>query len=321
MTAARAAGDPLLLDLFSTSATGPGKCAYNAPLMYIPGDGGKAKLFQTCCNHWDCPRCGPMRARYEYGRIVEGARKLTEQGHQLYMMTVTCRGDESVETAEREYLKRTKVLNDTLRIRQQRKAHKPPFIYAVCVERQKRGHPHSHYLTNYVPDDVISILSDYPSYAAAIEALNSRLAPALRFAPREMGKGHENDYHSSDLMQKTLRAGLGVQSAISKIENVEAASRYIAKYLFKDSASETWPKGWKRVRYSKHWPKLPKQESEKAFVVMSREDWASLARMNERVECFGVDLLKRALRHQVYRAFCVQPDGEILSASNVDERV
>lgn len=321
MKAPRAEGDLLRLDLFSTSATSSHRCAYNAPCMYVPGNGGKAKLFQTCCNHWDCPRCGPMRARYEYGRIVEGARKLTQAGIDLYMMTVTCRGDEDLETAEREYLKRTKVLNDTLRLRQQRKRDKQPFIYAVCVERQKRGHPHSHYLTNYVPDDVISIVSDYTRYCEAVETLNSGLASALRFTPRKLAKSHPNDLHSSDLMQTTMRAGLGVQSAIAKIENIEGASRYIAKYLFKDSASETWPKGWKRVRYSQKWPKLPKQESEQAFIVMTREQWATIARLNERVECFGVDLLKRALRHQVFRAFCVQPDGEILSAANVDERV
>jgi hypothetical protein len=321
MSVFRAEGDPLLLDLFSTSATSASTCVYNAPYLYVPGNGGKAKLFQTCCNHWDCPRCGEKRAKYEYGRIVEGARKLTQQGIKLYMMTITCRGDEDVATSEREYLKRTKKFNDTIRLRYKRKVGKLPLVYAVCVERQSRGNPHSHYITNYVPDDALNILSDYPAYTAAHHAFMQRIPPALRFFKRPLDKSGKGDLFSPDLMQTSYAAGLGIQSDVTEIEDIEGASRYIAKYLFKDMVFEAWPKGWKRVRYTQNWPKLPVPESKEAFVVMSRDQWATIARLNERVECYGVDVLKRALRHQVFRAFCVQPDGEILSASNVDERV
>lgn len=321
MKATRTEGDPLLLDLFSTSATSEGRCIYNAPCLYVPGNGGKAKLFQTCCNHWDCPRCGPKRAKYEYGRIVEGARQLTERGIKLYMMTITCRGDEDAATSEREYLKRTKKFNDTIRLRYKRKVGKHPLVYAACVERQERGNPHSHYLTNYVPDDAVSIVSDYTAYTAAHHAFMQRIPPALWFFKRPLDKSQEGDLFSPDLMQTSYAAGLGIQSDVCEVADIEGASRYVAKYLFKDMVFEAWPKGWKRVRYTQNWPKLPKQESEKAFAIITREDWNTVMRLNERVECFGVDLLKRALRHQIVKAFCVQPDGSILTASDVDERV
>jgi len=70
---------------------------------------------------------------------------------------------------------------------------------------------------------------------------------------------------------------LGSQYDITVVESAEGASRYVAKYLFKsDMFVDKYPKGWKRVRYSNNFTKLPERES-KAFVLLTRMDWLMVA--------------------------------------------
>ena len=74
-----------------------------------------------------------------------------------------------------------------------------------------------------------------------------------------------------------FECGLGWQYDISQLESVEGASRYVAKYLFKESIfSEVWPPKWQRVRYSRNWPKLPDVKGD-AMVLLTSEDWHKLA--------------------------------------------
>ena len=77
-----------VLDPFSTSQTKWEKCAKNVPCICIPPNGKPGKIMQACCNDWTCPRCGKMRARYEYGRMVIGARALAAI-HDLFFLTLT----------------------------------------------------------------------------------------------------------------------------------------------------------------------------------------------------------------------------------------
>jgi hypothetical protein len=88
----------------------------------------------------------------------------------------------------------------------------------------------------------------------------------------------ESETLLSDYVRSTvIRAGLGSQYDISRVQSVEGASRYVAKYLFKPDIFKTiWPKGFRRVRYSQSFPKLPERKSE-AFVLITKEDWYALA--------------------------------------------
>jgi hypothetical protein len=82
---------------------------------------------------------------------------------------------------------------------------------------------------------------------------------------------------SDYLEARCVSAGLGEQYDISEVRTVEGASRYVAKYMFKDTMFSTdWPKKWRRVRYSRSFPKLPEQKSD-AFVLMKNQDWRKLA--------------------------------------------
>jgi len=95
----------------------------------------------------------------------------------------------------------------------------------------------------------------------------------MRFSPADIEDISLLDYHSEWLMLASVNAGLGVQARISIVDTVEGCARYVAKYLFKDCMGETWPKGWKRIRYSKSWPKLPDSKNPRAFAILSAWDW------------------------------------------------
>lgn len=260
--------DAAFLDLFSTSPTTedfvlvfpPVFCSYHAPCFAYQIEGKHYAIAQGCCNHWDCKRCGIMRAKQEYGRVVEGLRSLARE-HPIYFITITCQGRRlSHEQAEAGYLKWTNRFLDASRARAKRSGQK--WCYVQVTERQKRGHPHSHILTTFDPQDL------HTSTVVKWEIDNrgerkKREIPALR----------------SDWIQgQVLKSGLGEQYDVSIVATIEGASRYVAKYLFKQTALEAgWPKGWKRIRYSQSFPKLPDRQTD-ALPLIRAEDWKSLAR-------------------------------------------
>ncbi len=236
------------------------KCVNYAPFFaYRIGQGKGYAIVKGACHSWACPRCGILRAKREYGRIVEGCRALAKE-HQLYFLTITCKGrDISWEQSEAGYLTWTNKLLTTLR--KSAKKYELHWAYVQVTERQKRGHPHSHFLTTYHPHDLVDGSKD--SWKTVNGKLCLHRVPALR---------------SNYLETRCVSAGLGSQYDISLVQSAEAASRYVAKYMFKESMFLTsWPKKWRRVRYSRSFPKLPEQTGE-ATVLIKRQDWRDLAR-------------------------------------------
>jgi len=264
------------LDLFSTSQTKQStkrskkvekdkriydECKNNAPLFAYQISGKKWGVVQGCCNDWNCPRCGQQRAREEYGRIVAGAREISKT-YPLYFFTITCRGKEmSLDEAENNYLKWTNRLLSRLRVSTKRAGGK--WFYASVTERQERLHPHSHYITTYCPPDGILV----------------KKGQTKRFYQGQPPITATHDTLQSEVVELACtECGLGYQYDLSRVESVEAGSRYMAKYLFKAGIFETvWPKGWKRVRYSNNWPKLPKVSTD-AFILIDWMAWSRLAR-------------------------------------------
>lgn len=253
------------LDLLSTSQTTTGeddviseggtvnpnvRCIYGAPLTAFVV-GGKGFLQQGCCNHWDCPKCGEVRARQEYRRIVHGCAILAGE-HKLYFYTVTCRGkDCTIEEAEENYLVWTNRLLTNARSYAQRNSLY--WAYVQVTERQKktRAHPHSHIISTFLPLD-------------AQETIDGRGSPVLV---------------SSFFTRANDRAGLGSQHKISAVKNAAAVSRYVAKYLFKDTFKDHFPPKWKRVRYSQNFPKLPVVALDFSTPLLSPQDWRQVEQM------------------------------------------
>jgi len=265
------------LDLFSTSQrifnlrsqevpNSKGKtydeCLNNAPYFAYKIEGKKWGIVQGCCNDWMCPKCGQQRAREEYGRIVSGAREIAKETD-LFMFTITCRGkDCTVNEAEDNYLKWTNNLLTKLRAATVKSGKK--WYYASVTERQKRKHPHSHYITSYCPDDAVFVAKGERKF--------------FHFLPEGVIAKHDT-LQSYKLEKQCADSGLGYQYDISRIESIEAGSRYVSKYLFKETIFSTkWPKGWRRVRYSQSWPKLPDVGGE-AIILLSKFDWYKLSRL------------------------------------------
>jgi hypothetical protein len=299
-------GEPPLLDLFSTSQTKQ-KCVNNAPYICIPKDTGAAALYQGCCNSWYCPRCSEKRARFEYGRMVVGARELAERS-KLYMMTITCKGKETVEESEKHYLERTNRLHSNIRIKAKRDKM-AKVEYAAVLERQGRGHPHTHYMTTFCPNDAYFIVDHYERYCADVQRINKEIPEDMRYSPVEIEKIDHRQLFSYWLALACVSAGLGVQVRLAIADLVEGASRYIAKYLFKDAQITEWPKGWKRIRYSSGWPKMPVIQATSAFPVFSSADWYKVASIENGVECWGKEVFERAVRHLVINAFYKDSEG------------
>lgn len=231
------------------------KCENGAPFIFFVDDAGSGRVVQGCCNSWTCRRCGYLRALKEYGRMVEGARQLDKAGQKLYFLTLTCRGaDMSLEQANRDYMKWTNRLLTNCRTDCKRR--NGVWFYVQVTERQKRGHPHSHLITTFKPKDAINVSSG---------ALLANGAVAKRDA-----------LDSAWLVQNCMSAGLGRMVDLTEIENPAAVAVYVAKYLFKDAMTTVWPSGWKRIRYSQSWPKLPQRTPKLAFPLVRFADWRRL---------------------------------------------
>jgi hypothetical protein len=234
------------------------RCTNRAPFFAYQTTEKGFGMAQGNCHSWSCPRCGIGRAKQEYGRIVEGCRTLAED-HKLYFLTLTCRGKEmSWEQAEAGYLLWTNRLLSTLRANARKRD--VTWAYFQVTERQGRKHPHSHLITTYYPDDLeLGTKTTWKNVAGKLTAIP---VECLR-----------SDY----LGKKCVSAGLGEQYDISEVKTIEGASRYVAKYLFKDSMFATdWPKQWRRVRYSQSFPKRTEKITD-AFPLITAEDWRNLA--------------------------------------------
>jgi hypothetical protein len=191
--------------------------------------------------------------------MVAGATELAKE-NQLYFLTITCRGrDMSLQESEANYLKWCNRLFTALRTDAKRSGQH--WHYAVVTERQKRGHPHSHILTTYKPKNIYDGFKDNWKRIGGV--LVNEPISCLR---------------SDWLLERCKSAGLGSQYDISLVRSEKAASRYIAKYLFKDTAiGNVWPKGWKRIRYSQSWPQLPDTYGDnEAVALLGQEAWSVL---------------------------------------------
>jgi hypothetical protein len=255
------------LDLLSTSQTNA-RCVYGAPLVAIIS-GERATIGQACCNHWDCPACGVKRAKQEYRRIVAGAEALSVE-HKLYFWTLTCRGKEcSLEEAEENYYAWTNVLLTNARTKCKRE--NDFWAYVQITERQQktRKHPHSHIITTFLPRD----------------------------ARGTAGKNGVKDFASAWMARANSSAGLGSQHRISEVKSAAAVSRYVAKYMFKDTLLTRWPAKWKRVRYSENWPKLPEFAPDFVAVLRSPQEWNQAGKQRRLFVCETPEWYELARHH------------------------
>lgn len=242
-------------------------CSYNAP-FYAVLKSDRAVLKRACCNHWDCPKCGVSRALHEYWRIVDGCEQLNES-NSLYLITITCKGKDGMNAADSEelYLNWTSKLLDAWRLHTKR-GERGEWTYVQITERQKRGHPHSHFLCTMCPE------------------------VSRQFTDDKQRVHYRSDWFTGQVQ----KSGLGIENDIQPIISAQAASRYIAKYLFKSALTMVWKKGWKRVRYSHSFPKAREYEKEAETIVLLRlTDWTQLMLSGLSVECWSEETYSKAV--------------------------
>lgn len=232
------------------------RCSNGAPYICYPDVNGKWHIVQGCCNNWQCERCGQIRARQEYGKIVEGAVKLREGGYTLFFVTITCVGKVlDLKTADDDYLQWTNRLLSSWRART--KKQDDLWCYVQVTERQRRGAAHSHFIITSFPDDATE-------YRKGQRLPNGAIAK-------------HNCLYSEWFTKRNVSAGLGKMTDCTLIESAIGVAVYVSKYLFKDAQETLWPKGWRRVRYSQSWPKQDDKSNPDAFPVIRLADWRRVA--------------------------------------------
>lgn len=255
------------------------KCERGAPFIFFVDGAGIGRIVQGCCNNWMCSRCGQIRARTEYGVMVEGAKILAERGVKLYMHTWTCRGRElGWQEAEQSYGKWTNAMLNSCRDRA--KSQGDDWFYTQVTERQTRKHPHSHLIASFLPGD------------ATLTTVRKR---------DKNGEWVNRDVYISQWYEKRLKAaGLGEQYDITEVRNNIAVAVYAAKYLFKDAIFTEWPPKWKRIRYSQSWPKNPEHgKPEIAYPLILQRDWYRVTLENVPVVAQDEISYEAAKRHGI----------------------
>lgn len=53
------------------------------------------------------------------------------------------------------------------------------------------------------------------------------------------------------------QCGMGFMATSEQLRNPAQGAKYVTKYLAKQLKDNVWPRGFRRVRTSQHWPKLP----------------------------------------------------------------
>lgn len=255
------AAEDILIAIENAEELADTRCENNAPFIAFQRDTGVWYLVQGCCNSWVCARCSVIRAKHEYGRIVNGVQEIFAQGGELWFVTITCKGRTlDIKRADDDYLTWTNRFLTAWRTKAKRA--KQPWVYVQVTERQKRGAAHSHILCASVPTDTRA--------ARAGERLSSGA-----IAKRDC-------YDSHWLTGAAVNAGLGKMNDISRVDNPRGAGTYVAKYLFKQLSFALWPKGWRRIRYSRSFPKaVQKVPPGDAFPIIRAADWNRVRELNK----------------------------------------
>jgi hypothetical protein len=280
----------------------------DAPYICIPPQNGRPGfIYQASCHDWLCPRCGELEAKRHYARVIYGCQKLHDDGHTLYFVTLTCRGsDMPLAVAQRDYYKWTNRL--LTRMRDNTKRNGGHWDYVQFTERQKRLHPHSHLIMTSAPKDAFTIWDDPDRYYDVMDTINAEIPQNMRFTYQAHDDHYETEMCSLWLYRACVRSGLGVQARISKVASPIGVATYLTKYLFKSAVFTQWPKGWKRIRYSKTWPKLPEYDIEGAFPILKPDDWKRVAKLGGVIYTEDELLYGRAMARSVLNIHCRVPN-------------
>jgi len=197
------------------------------------------------CGSWSCPVCMKRNAALW---SIRAQQKILQSDYpksgELWFLTLTL--PSTILSTVQGFLSLPSLWDTT---RKQYQRWYGTFSYLAFVEGQPhRSHmPHFHILTSTEP-------------------------------PTQRGKHGFVTKHG--LHDWAFSVGWGFQAELHKVDGIEAAA-YVAKYASKQSPHT--PKGFRRVRVSRDWPKLPPHSSSH-WIVPARQESLSdfLIRVHER---------------------------------------
>lgn len=71
----------------------------------------------------------------------------------------------------------------------------------------------------------------------------------------------------------SYHAGLGYIADVQDMDNAGMVPWYVSKYMGKEVHKLVWPKGFRRVRVSRGWPKLPEREQDESMEYSVFQNW------------------------------------------------
>jgi len=83
------------------------------------------------------------------------------------------------------------------------------------------------------------------------------------------------------------QCGLGYQVAVESLQDAKIGAWYVTKYLHKQAALNAWPRGFRRVRTSRGWPRPPASELAAGWVFGKLEKEDTLVGEIERYQGWG----------------------------------
>jgi hypothetical protein len=81
--------------------------------------------------------------------------------------------------------------------------------------------------------------------------------------------------------------GLGYMVDVRPVEHAAFAAHYVTKYLTKDAQCGAWPRGFRRVRCSRNWPKAPEPDAAPGWSITPLPDDATIADIAARAQASG----------------------------------
>jgi len=70
--------------------------------------------------------------------------------------------------------------------------------------------------------------------------------------------------------------GLGFMVTVEPVDHAGEAGLYVAKYLGKDFVNVSWPRGFRRARASRGWPRLPEPAGPEGWNYEIFRDWGAV---------------------------------------------
>lgn len=188
------------------------------------------------CGQWTCKKCAPRLARRWAVRVRKHIENQPKKRKTKYYFVTLTLGSKYRNPSQGFAAIRR--LWDRLRKRYQRKHSGWQYVAFVEGQPKRGGMPHFHIITNFPPDAKRNKRGEITKHNLHAWAV-------------EMGWGHQADM---DLLTGSK------------------AASYVAKYATKQHPAT--PKGFRRVRASRGWTKLPGDPARRLIVPARGEDIA-----------------------------------------------